>query len=102
MGTHLTQFGLGRGLPTYDVVSSCIQSFGHNRHWPKMGEGLLCPFPGRELGPHLTQCGLGPMPKSVPSGVLIHPATWPQYIWAVKWAGLLCQCPFLKGELGPI
>jgi len=30
---------------------------GHNRHEPKRG-GLLCPFRG-ELGPRLTQCGLG-------------------------------------------
>ena len=30
---------------------------GHNRHGPKRG-GLLCPFRG-QLGPHLTQCGLG-------------------------------------------
>jgi len=25
----------------------------------KCGGGLLCPFPWGELGPHLTQCGLG-------------------------------------------
>ena len=30
---------------------------GHNRHGPKRG-GLLCPFCG-QLGPRLTQCGLG-------------------------------------------
>ena len=34
---------------------------GHNRHGPKSGEGLylLCPFGEGELGPRLTQCGLG-------------------------------------------
>jgi len=31
---------------------------GQNRHRPK-GGGLLCPFCGGELGPHLTQCRLG-------------------------------------------
>jgi len=30
-----------------------------------------------ELGPDLTQCGQGP--TSVPSFILIHPTTWPQY-----------------------
>jgi len=31
---------------------------GHNSHEPKRG-GLLCSFRGGELGPRLTQCGLG-------------------------------------------
>jgi len=31
---------------------------GHNRHQPKRGRGLLCPFCG-ELGPRLIQCSLG-------------------------------------------
>ena len=30
---------------------------GHNRHWPKRGEGVLCPFRGA-LGTRLIQCGL--------------------------------------------
>jgi len=34
---------------------------------------------------------------SIPSGILIHPAIWPQQIWAENW-GL---CPFGGGELGP-
>jgi len=34
---HLTQCRLGRGLPLYQVVSWCIQPFGHNRHRPKIG-----------------------------------------------------------------
>jgi len=39
---------------------------------------------GGELGPHLTQgsppntMSPGPMPTSVPSDILIHPAGWPQ------------------------
>jgi len=32
--------------------------FGHNRHGPKSGGGLLCPFGEGELSPHLTQCDL--------------------------------------------
>jgi len=35
----------------------------------------------------------GPRSTSVPSGILIHPAVWPQSTWAEKW-GL---CPFLRG-----
>ena len=31
---------------------------GYNRHGPKRGGGLLCPYRG-ELGPRLIQCGLG-------------------------------------------
>jgi len=34
---HLTQCGLGQGLPPYQVAPSSIQPFGHNRHRPKMG-----------------------------------------------------------------
>ena len=40
--------------------------------------GVLCPFfRGGELGPHLTKSPW-PRPTSVPSGILIHPAVWPQ------------------------
>jgi len=38
----------------------------------------------------------GPRPTSIPSGIPIHLAVWPQYTWAEKW-GLLCpfggSCP---------
>jgi len=30
LGPHLTQCGLGRGLPLYQVASASIQPFGHN------------------------------------------------------------------------
>jgi len=30
LGPHLTQFGLGRGLPPYQMASWSIQPFGHN------------------------------------------------------------------------
>ena len=36
-----------------------ISVFGHNRHWPKSGEGLLWGRLG-STGCHLAQCGLGP------------------------------------------
>jgi len=39
LGPRLTQYGLGRGLLLYQVASSFIQPFGHNRHRPKLGGG---------------------------------------------------------------
>ena len=62
---------------------------GHNRHGPKRG-GLLCPF-DRELGPRLWP---GPRSASVPSGVFIHPAVWPQWTLAKNWVGAV---PFSMG-----
>jgi len=52
---------------------------------PKIG-GLSPPFLNvGELGPRLAQCGPGPRPTSIPSGILIHAAIWPQYTWAENW-----------------
>jgi len=56
----------------------------------KIGEELR-PFWGGELGPHLTQ-SLGARPTSIPSGIVILPAIWPQEIWAENCGG---------GKLGP-
>jgi len=39
LGPRLTQCDLGRGLLPYQVASSPIQPFGHNRHGPKLGGG---------------------------------------------------------------
>jgi len=39
---------LGRGLYAYQVGSWCVQPFGHNRHWPKIGGSA--PFWGRGAG----------------------------------------------------
>jgi len=41
VGSHRTQCYLGRGLPPYQVVSWCIQPFGHNTHGPKSGRGAV-------------------------------------------------------------
>ena len=41
----------------------------------------------------------GQRPTSVPSGILIHPAIWPQHTWAKNWGSGGCA-PF-QGELGP-
>ena len=39
LGPRLTQCALSRGLISYQVVSSYIQPFGHNRHGPTIGWG---------------------------------------------------------------
>ena len=44
----------------------------------KVGAAAPLSVGGGQLGPHLTMSP-GPKPTSVPSGILIHPAVWPQY-----------------------
>ena len=39
----------------------------------------------------------GPRPTSIRSGILIHPAIWPQQIWAENWGG--GSAPFLRRRL---
>ena len=48
---------------------------GHNRHRPKR-EGAADPL--LWVHPRLTQLWPGPRSTSVPSGILIHRAVWPQ------------------------
>jgi len=75
--------------------SSAVAEVGHHLAIIDMG-GKLGAVPSFlwEMGPHLTQSRLG-WPISVPSGILIHPAIWPQWTWAENW-GL---CPYW-GEAG--
>jgi len=68
------------GLNIEQLLSSSWDGrpYGHNRHRPKSGRGLMCPFLGGAGSPSNT---VWPRlrPTSVPSGILIHPAVWPQY-----------------------
>jgi len=57
--------------------------------------GGLCPFGGEGAGSPSNTKWPGLRPTSLPSGILIHPAVWPQPTWAKNW-GLLC--PFLWGR----
>jgi len=59
-------------------LSSCSdgRSFGHNRHGPKNG-GCCAAFRGGTGSPSNTMWP-GPTHTPVPSGILIHPAVWPQ------------------------
>jgi len=77
LGPCLTQCCLGQGLLPYQVAFSSIQLFGQNRHGPKIGWGL-CPFLLGGAGSPSNTKSPGPRPTSVPSGILIHPAVWPQ------------------------
>ena len=75
---HLPQCGLGRSLPPCQVASWSIQPFGHNRHGPKSGGGVLWPFLWGAGSPSNTMWP-GPRPTAIPSFILIHPTVWPQY-----------------------
>jgi len=44
LGPRFIQCGLGRGLLPYQVASSSIQPFGHNKHKPKIGWWWACPL----------------------------------------------------------
>ena len=83
VGPHVTQCGLGRGLPSYQVASQSMQPFGHNT-WAEVGGCCAPPFLGRAGSPCNT---MSPRSRStsVPSGILIHLAIWPQQTWAEYW-----------------
>jgi len=71
---RLIQCGLGRGLLPYQVrlhPSNRLATIDMNR---KLG---FVPLLG-ELRPHLTQRRLGRRLPPYQSGILIHPAVWPQ------------------------
>jgi len=85
-GPRLTQCGLGRGLLPYQMASSFIQPFDRNRHGPKTG-GAGSPSNAKSPGPR---------PTSILSGILVHPAVWPQRTLAENWR----LCPFREGGAG--
>ena len=69
LGPHVTQCGLGRGLPSYQVASGCIQPFSHNKHGQIIGAVPL----GGGAGSASNTMLPGPRPTLVPSDILIHP-----------------------------
>ena len=99
LGPHLTQYGLAWAavyLRTnwHLAPSSRLGRIDMGR---KVREGGCAPLGGGELGPHLTQCHLGlGHGVAIPSGILIHPAVWPQQSLSKNW-GL---CPFWGGGTG--
>jgi len=92
LGSHLTQCGLRRGLPQYQVASWSIQPLGHNRHGPKSGGGAVPLFSGSWIPSNTMWRAL--RPTSIPSGMLIHPAVSPQRTWAENWEG----CALFGGQ----
>jgi len=85
LGPRLTQSRLGRGLAPCQVASNPFSRLATI----DMGRKLGCcdPYLG-DLGPHLTKLP-GSRPTSVPNGILIHPAVWPQRTLAENWG--LCE-----------
>ena len=75
-GFRASELLLIRYLPS----ANWHRPFGNNRHGPKSGGGLLCPFPRLSVGGAGSPSNaVSPGPTSVPSGSLIHPTVWPQY-----------------------
>ena len=94
LGPRLIQCGLGRCLLPYQVASSSIQPFGHNKRVPKLGGSgcALCSgSPSNTKSP-------GPRPTSIPSAILVHPVVWPQRTLAENWRDC---APLGEGNLGP-
>ena len=54
---------------------------------PPENWGLRLLFGNGGLGPHLTQSPMGCGPTSIPSGILMHLAVWPQQKWLENWGG---------------
>ena len=92
LGPPLT-CGLGRGLLLYQVASSSMQPFGHNRHGPKIGG--CASF--RVAGSPSNTTSPGPRPTFIPSGIFVNPAVWPQRTFAENWGAV----PFLGGSWVP-
>jgi len=80
------------------------QAFGHNTYGSKMGRGVLrrCAliWEGRAVSPSNTMLR-GSMPTFLPSGILTHPAIWPQQIWAENWEAVPLCASLWEEELGP-
>jgi len=89
--------------PIYSIHTSAqystVPGMGNRLATIDMGrkKGLLCPFRGGGAGSASNTLSTGTMSTtvycgsiSVPSGILIHPAVWPQHIWAENWG----MCPF--------
>ena len=97
LGPRLIQCGLCRGLLPYQVACSSIQPFGHNRHGPKIG-WCGCAFFLEVAASQSNTKSPEPRPTSIPSGMLIPVAIWPQQIRAKNWGP---PPPLGERELSP-
>jgi len=79
LGSQLAQSGLDQGPPPCQVTSGPIQPFGYNKHRPKIGDGAPPHFwKGGGAGFPSNTNSLELRPTSISSGILMHPAFWPQ------------------------
>jgi len=100
LGPHVTQCGLGRVLPLYQLESCSTQTFCHNRHRPKNRGGCCALFGGWGGAGSQSNTTLPELrPTSVSSGILIYLAIWPQWTWTENGGG--GAVPFLGEELVP-
>ena len=67
----------------------------HNIYGQKIARAGCAPLFGGAGSPSNTKSP-GPRPTSILSGILIHPAVWPQRTWTANW-GL---CHFWRGNAG--
>jgi len=77
LGPRQVHCGLDRGLLPYQAASSSVQPFGHNIHGSKIGWGGCALFLG-VAGSTSNTMSRRPRSTSVPSGILVHAAVWPQ------------------------
>jgi len=82
LGPHLTQTRLGRGLPHTKRHLSPSNRLATMDMGRKLG---LCPFSGGGAGSPTNTMSPSLILTSVPSGILMHPAIWPQLTWAENW-----------------
>jgi len=73
--------------------SAVAEMDGHNRYGPKSAGGADVPLSVEGAGSPSNTMSPGPRPTSVPSGILMHPAFWPQYTRAENWGCAI----FLEG-----
>jgi len=81
-------------IPRAILIHAAVWPQVHNRHGPKTGGGLLCPF---LRGSWVSSCNTmwpGPRPTPVPSGTSIHAAVWPQHVGKIGGA----VAPFFRGR----
>ena len=98
LGPRLIQCGLSRGLLPYQVASSSIQPFVHNKHGPKIRWVEAVPF-FWGAGSLSNTKSSGPRPTFTASGILVHPAVYRHNEHGPKIGEGLC--PLREGELGP-
>jgi len=72
----------GTGSPSHSVAWA--EANLHSKWYP---DAVPLFFGGGSWYPSNTKL-LGPRPTSIPSGILIHPAVWPQQTWAKNWGAV--------------